>query len=45
LWAKRSYARPITDRQHQLSVVRYIAAHSRRGAVVWRFDREFKAHG
>jgi hypothetical protein len=40
LWAKRSRAQPIADRKHQLQVFRYILAHARRGARIWRFDRE-----
>jgi REP element-mobilizing transposase RayT len=39
LWAKRSRAQPIADRQHQLQAFRYILAHLDRGARVWRFDR------
>jgi REP element-mobilizing transposase RayT len=39
LWAKRSHAQPIADRQHQLQAFTYILAHSNRGARIWRFDR------
>ena len=35
LWAKRSKIDPIKSREHQLSVVRYIRAHARRGAALW----------
>lgn len=39
LWARRSRARPIRDRAHQLSVFGCILRHGEKGAVVWRFDR------
>lgn len=35
LWASRFKCLPITDRQHQLRVVRYILAHKGKGAAVW----------
>jgi len=35
LWGKRSKIVPIESRQHQLSVVRYIRSHVRKGAVLW----------
>jgi hypothetical protein len=40
LWAKRSRAEPITGRRHQVQAFSYILAHAKRGARVWRFDRE-----
>ncbi len=42
LWAKRAREDPITDRAHQLNTFRYILAHEKKGAEVWRFDREGK---
>ena len=42
LWAKRSRAEPIKDRKHQLNCFRYIIAHSSKGAVIWRIDRNSK---
>jgi len=40
LWAKRSRAEPITGRRHQVQAFRYILAHAKRRARVWRFDRQ-----
>jgi hypothetical protein len=45
LWGKRSYARPIVDREHQIKVFRYILAHEKRGAATWKFVRPSKADG
>jgi REP element-mobilizing transposase RayT len=39
LWARRSRAQPIADREPQVKAVGYILAHAGRGARVWRFDR------
>jgi len=35
VWAVRSHAKPIRDREHQLIVARYIADHESEGAAVW----------
>ena len=35
IWAKRGKCAPIRDRLHQVSVVRYVLEHSRRGAAIW----------
>lgn len=35
LWAKRSQCVPVRDRQHRVNTLNYIAAHAKRGAVVW----------
>ena len=35
LWAKRGKELPITGRQHQLNVVKYVADHGTRGAVIY----------
>ncbi len=35
LWARNGKAQPITDREHQLSTVRYILKHRKFGAAVW----------
>lgn len=35
-WAKRCKITAITDRSHQLEVVRYILDHATRGAATWR---------
>lgn len=35
VWGKRSGARPLRDRAHQVAVARYIPEHARKGAVVW----------
>lgn len=45
LWAKRSRAEPIADRQHQLQAFGYILDHLSRGARVWRFDRKHPTPG
>ena len=37
LWAKRSRAEPIRNREHQLNAVRYVLRHRKDGAAVWRF--------
>lgn len=38
VWTVRFKATPVRDRAHQLNVARYIAAHDRRGATIWRCD-------
>jgi len=35
VWAVRTHCNPITDRDHQLQVARYIADHERQGAAIW----------
>jgi REP element-mobilizing transposase RayT len=47
LWAKRSRAEPIADREHQLNTFGYVLDHLKQGARVWRIDRQaqLKAHG
>lgn len=35
LWAARCRTRPVTDRAHQLNIVRYIRRHSTSGAAIW----------
>jgi hypothetical protein len=40
LWSKRSKITPIKGRRHQIAVFEYIIAHEKRGAVVWRFDKD-----
>ncbi len=35
VWGKRCGVRPVKDRQHQLTVARYIPKHANKGAVVW----------
>lgn len=42
LWAKRSHPEPIADRAHQINFFRYILDHQKRGAAIWRFDRDAK---
>lgn len=37
LWAKRSRAERIRNRQHQLNAVRYVLRHQKDGAAVWRY--------
>jgi len=38
-WATRSLCKPIRDRGHQVRVFRYIVAHGKRNASVWRYDQ------
>jgi REP element-mobilizing transposase RayT len=40
LWARRSWAHPIGDREHQVNTFHYIAGHEQKRAAVWRFDRK-----
>lgn len=35
VWATRCRCRPVTDRAHQLNIVRYIRNHAASGAAVW----------
>jgi hypothetical protein len=35
IWGKRSECVPITDRQHRVNVLNYVAGHSKKGALVW----------
>jgi hypothetical protein len=35
IWGKRSECVPITDRQHRVNVLNYVAGHSEKGALVW----------
>jgi hypothetical protein len=35
LWGKRSECVPITDRQHRVNVLNYIAGHQKKGEAVW----------
>ncbi len=35
IWGKRSECVPITDRQHRVNVLNYIAGHWKKGASVW----------
>jgi hypothetical protein len=37
VWAQKSKVTPITDRQHQLSVFKYICRHQGKGAWLWTF--------
>jgi len=37
LWAKRGRNQPVTDRNHQRRVHRYIADHAEQGAWVWKW--------
>ena len=39
LWGKRSRAVPVKSRAHQVQVFRYILVHAKRGARIWRCDR------
>lgn len=39
LWARGAGIDRVRDRAHQLALYRYIAAHARRGASVWRRPR------
>lgn len=40
LWAKKSYAKPITNRAHQRRAFHYIVNHRCKGGVVWTFRDE-----
>jgi REP element-mobilizing transposase RayT len=40
LWAKRSHPTPIADRRHEVKVAGYIIDHAKKGARIWRCDRE-----
>ncbi len=40
LWAKRSHAKPIRDREHQINTFNYILNHRVEGAWVWTFRDE-----
>jgi len=40
LWAVRSRAEPIKNREHQLNTFRYIQRHAEDGAAVWTFREE-----
>ena len=37
VWAKKCSARPVSGRDHQVRVLRYIRRHSERGAWTWTF--------
>ncbi|HSH95151.1 MAG TPA: hypothetical protein VK968_13450 [Roseimicrobium sp.] len=39
IWAKRSRAEPIRNREHQVSSFGYIREHEEEGGCVWRWDR------
>lgn len=38
IWAKRSHAEPVRNRNHQLEVFKYVCDHVKEGAKIWRFD-------
>ena len=40
VWAVRCKCKPIRDRRHQVRVARYIFAHYKHGAAVWRLVRD-----
>ncbi len=40
LWAKRCHPKPISDRTHEVKVAGYIIDHAKKGARIWRCDRE-----
>jgi len=40
IWAVRCKCKPVTDREHQLKVTRYLHKHIESGAAIWRYDRD-----
>ena len=43
MWARRSHAVPIRDREHQLNTFNYIVRHKNEGAWVWTFRDPLEA--